>query len=289
MGGIIALFIILCIVVFPLPKFLIRHFFDICKYGAIDIYYYFKHKEYNRCPYFGRVEIVSAYRNKVFGSGKTLDVSKRVHEIYSKYNGLPVWSEEKQDFVTQHIHLISNITFRDLPYTPFLTSRQLMDVEQPEQDITIFVMDEIGAIWNSRDFKTNISTELLRNLLQVRKNKIYIIGTSQRFKFCDALLRQITGQLTCVNKWWRIIKKREYDPVDFENCTNQDLLKPLRVSYAWVTNQDYAAYDTNERVERLSNEDLLPDEQILANQGLQSGELDAATHLKKRYRRRGKR
>lgn len=194
---IILFLLFICIVVFPFPKFVIRHFFDMCRYGAVDLYYYIKRKEYNRCPFYGRVDIISAYRNKVFGSGKTLCVSKQVHDIYNKYNGLPVWDESKQAFVTQHIHIVSNVSFSDIPYTPFVTSRQLMDVEQPREDITIFVMDEIGAIWNSRDFKTNISTELLRNLLQVRKNKIYIIGTSQRFHFCDALLRQITANLVC--------------------------------------------------------------------------------------------
>lgn len=288
-GEIIGILIVVCIIVFPLPKFLIKHVFDILKYAAIDGYYYIVHKEYNRCLYFGKISITSAYRNKVFGSGKTLDISKRVHDIFTKYDGLPVWDDDLQDFVIQRIHIVSNITFKDIPYTPFVTSRQLMNVEQPKQDVTIFVFDEVGAIWNSRDFKTNISTELLRNLLQVRKNKIGIMGTAQRFRFCDALLRQITGSLYCVNKFWRIIKIREYDPFDFENCTNQDMLKPLHVSYSWVSNQDYAAYDTDERVERLSNEDMLPDEQILANQGVNSGEMDAASHLKKRFRRRGRR
>lgn len=288
-GEIIGILIVVFIIVFPLPKFLIKHAFDILKYATIDGYYYFKHKEYNRCLCYGKISITSAYRNKVFGSGKTLDISKRVHDIFTKYDGLPVWDDDLQDFVIQRIHIVSNITFKDIPYTPFVTSRQLMNVEQPRQDVTIFVFDEVGAIWNSRDFKTNISTELLRNLLQVRKTKIGIIGTAQRFRFCDALLRQITGSLYCVNKFWRIIKIREYDPFDFENCTNQDMLKPLHVSYSWVSNQDYAAYDTDERVERLSNEDMLPDEQILANQGVNSGEMDAASHLKKRFRRRGRR
>lgn len=284
----IVLFLLfICIVVFPFPKFVIRHFFDMCRYGTVDLYYYIKHKEYNRCPFFGRVDIISAYRNKVFGSGKTLCVSKQVHDIYNKYNGLPVWDESKQAFVTQHIHIVSNVSFSDIPYTPFVTSRQLMDVEQPREDITIFVMDEIGAIWNSRDFKTNISTELLRNLLQVRKNKIYIIGTSQRFHFCDALLRQITANLVCVKKTWRIVRKLAYDPMDFENCNNIDMLKPLKVSYAWITNQDYASYDTDERVERLRSDDLLPDDQILINQGAHVNDL-SAFGLKRRYRHRRK-
>lgn len=258
-----------------------------CRYGAVDLYYYIKRKEYNRCPFYGRVDIISAYRNKVFGSGKTLCVSKQVHDIYNKYNGLPVWDESKQAFVTQHIHIVSNVSFSDIPYTPFVTSKQLMDVRQPRQDVTIFIMDEIGAIWNSRDFKTNISTELLRNLLQVRKNKIYIIGTSQRFHFCDALLRQITANLVCVKKTWRIVRKLAYDPMDFENCNNIDMLKPLKVSYAWITNQDYASYDTDERVERLRSDDLLPDDQILINQGAHVNDL-SASGLKRRYRRRRK-
>lgn len=289
MGKIIVVFVFLCILIFPFPKFVIKHFFDMCKYGAIDFYYYIKHKEYNRCPHYGRVDIISAYRNKVFGSGKTLCVSKKVHDIYNKYNGLPVWDAEKGAFVAQHIHIVSNVSFTDLPYTPFVTSRQLMNVEQPPQDVTIFVMDEIGAIWNSRDFKTNISTELLRNLLQVRKNKIYIIGTSQRFHFCDALLRQITGNLLCVKKTWRIVRKLAYDPVDFENCNNISMLKPLSVSYEWITNQDYSAYNTDERVDKLRTDDLLPDEQILMNQGIHVNDLSASSHLSRRYKRRGRR
>lgn len=286
MKEIVLLFLIISIVVFPLPKFLIKHFFDICRFGAVDLYYYFKHKDYNRCPYFGRVDIITAYRNKVFGSGKTLDVSKTVHDIFKRYDGLPVWDEEEQKFVPQHIHIISNVSFTDIPYTPFVTSRQLMDVEQPKQDVTIFVMDEIGAIWNSRDFKTNISTELLRNLLQVRKNKIYIIGTSQRFRFCDALLRQITGNLVCVRKCWRILQLQQYDPFDFENCNNLEMLRPLSISYDWISDQDYAAYNTDERVDRLRSDDLLPDDQILINQGVHTNDLDMTTHLKKRFRRR---
>jgi hypothetical protein len=232
---------------------------------------------------------VSAYRNKVFGSGKTLDVSKTVHHIFNTYNGLPVWDDEDQSFVTQHIHLISNIDFSDLPYTKFVSSSQLMTVNQPPQDVTLFVFDEIGAIWNSRDYKTNISTELLRNLLQCRKNKIGIIGTTQRFKFADALLRQITGSLFCVTKFWRIVKKREYDPVDFENCTNLDLLKPLSVSYEWISNRDYHAYDTDQKVDELKKIDLLPDEQILINQGVSDSNLDIASGLSKRGRHRRKR
>jgi len=270
----------------PFIPFVIKHFYHIVLNGAVDIYYYFKHKEYNRCKFYGRVYMITAYRNKVFGSGKTLNMVKLVREIYKRYNGKPVWSEDEQGFVTQNIHIISNVTLTDIPYTPFKSVSQLKNVEQGTEDVTIFVFDEIGAIWNSRNYKDNISTELLKRLLQVRKNKIAILGTAQRFKFVDALLRQITGSIVCVRKTWRILKLLEYDAVAFENCDNIDMLKPLRKSYSFVFNKDYAAYDTSEIVDSLSKEDMLSDAEILMNQGVQQPDIDFATGIKRRFRKR---
>lgn len=228
--------IIVCLIVFiwvyvPIIPFTIKHFYHIVTNGAVDIYKYFKYKKYNECKDYGRIYMITAYRNKVFGSGKTLDMTMVARRIFNKYDGLPVWSEDKQEFVTQHIHLISNVELLDVPYTPFVSAEQMKNVTQEEQDVTIFVFDEVGAIWNSRNYKDNISTELLKRLLQVRKNKIGIICTAQRFKFVDALLRQITGSLYCINKMWRILSIREFDAVSFENCDNVDMLKPLSKSY----------------------------------------------------------
>ena len=230
--------------------------------------------------------MVTAHRNKVFGSGKTLDMTMVARRIFNKYDGLPVWSDDKKEFVTQHIHLISNVELLDVPYTPFISAEQLKNVEQEEQDITIFVFDEVGAIWNSRNYKDNISTELLKRLLQVRKNKIGIICTAQRFKFVDALLRQITGSLYCVNKMWRILAIREYDAVSFENCDNIDMLKPLSKKYKFVFDKDYLAYDTSAIVDDLKKKDMLTDAEILSAQGVIEPNIDFATGIKKRYRKR---
>lgn len=285
------LLLILAIIVFivvyvPIVPFCIKHFYHIVTNGAVDICKYFKHKEYNRCHFFGRIYMITAYRNKVFGSGKTLDMTMVARYVYNKYNGLPVWNEDKQTFVTQNIHLISNVELLDVPYTPFISAEQMKNVEQEEDDITIFVFDEVGAIWNSRNYKDNISTELLKRLLQVRKNKIGIICTAQRFKFVDALLRQITGSLYCVNKTWRILSVREYDAVSFENCDNIDMIKPLSKSYKFVFNKDYAAYDTSALVDDLKKKDMLTDAEILSAQGVIEPNIDFATGIKKRYRKR---
>lgn len=282
---IIGLIVFICVYV-PIIPFCIKHFYHIVTNGAVDLYNYFKHKEYNRCHFFGRIYMITAYRNKVFGSGKTLDMTMIARAVYNKYNNLPVWSESAQDFVIQHIHLISNVELLDVPYTPFVSAEQLKNVEQGEEDITIFVFDEVGAIWNSRNYKDNINTELLKRLLQVRKNKIGILCTAQRFKFVDALLRQITGSLYCVNKTWRILSVREYDAVSFENCDNIDMIKPLSKSFEFVFNKDYAAYDTSAIVDDLKKADMLTDSEILAAQGVIEPNIDFATGIKRRFRKR---
>lgn len=282
---IIGLIVFICVYV-PIIPFCIKHFYHIVTNGAVDLYNYFKHKEYNRCHFFGRIYMITAYRNKVFGSGKTLDMTMIARAVYNKYNNLPVWSESAQDFVIQHIHLISNVELLDVPYTPFVSAEQLKNVEQGEEDITIFVFDEVGAIWNSRNYKDNINTELLKRLLQVRKNKIGILCTAQRFKFVDALLRQITGSLYCVNKTWRILSVREYDAVSFENCDNIDMIKPLSKSFKFIFNKDYAAYDTSAIVDDLKKADMLTDNEILAAQGVIEPNIDFATGIKRRFRKR---
>lgn len=282
---IVGLIFLVCVYL-PIVPFTITHFYHIITNGAVDLYKYIKHKERNRCKAYGRIYMITAYRNKVFGSGKTLDMTMLARQIFNKFDGLPVWNEDKQEFVTQHIHLISNVELLDVPYTPFTTAEQLKNVVQDEDDVTLFVFDEVGAIWNSRNYKDNISTELLKRLLQVRKNKIGILCTAQRFKFVDALLRQITGSLFCINKTWRILSVREYDAVSFENCDNIDMIKPLSIGFHFVFDKDYHAYDTSAIVEDLKKADMLSDSEILAAQGVIEPNIDFATGIKKRFRKR---
>lgn len=282
---IVGLIFLVCVYL-PIVPFIVTHFYHIITNGAVDLYKYIKHKERNRCKAYGRIYMITAYRNKVFGSGKTLDMTMLARQIFNKYDGLPVWNEDRQEFMTQHIHLISNVELLDVPYTPFTTAEQLKNVVQDEDDVTLFVFDEVGAIWNSRNYKDNISTELLKRLLQVRKNKIGILCTAQRFKFVDALLRQITGSLYCVNKTWRILSVREYDAVSFENCDNIDMIKPLSIGFKFVFDKDYRAYDTSAIVENLKKADMLSDSEILAAQGVIEPNIDFATGIKKRFRKR---
>ena len=181
----------------------------------------------------------------MFGSGKTLSGVHYLRNLYKRYNGRKVWNPTEHRFVTQHIHIISNVELTDIPYIPFENEKQLIEVNQPEMDVTFFFLDEASTIWNSRNYKDNISHELLTNLLQCRKNKMGLVTTSQRFIFQDKLIREITSVVWQAKKMWRLQQLKSYDAFAMENCSNPLLLKPMSVSYWFIRDDDFKAYDTN--------------------------------------------
>lgn len=77
----VSLIIVVCVYM-PFIPFFIRHFYHIITNAVVDIYKYFKYKKYNECKDYGRIFMVTAHRNKVFGSGKTLDMTM-VAAVYS--------------------------------------------------------------------------------------------------------------------------------------------------------------------------------------------------------------
>lgn len=290
MSVVILLGIIVILIAFPIIPFLIRHIPDIMIYSFMDIYRFIKYKKYNECKDYGKVVTICASGTKVFGSGKTLSGVHAIRYIYEKYDGLEVWNATEKRFVTQHIHIISNVELTDIPFTFFQNEKQLIEVEQPEMDVTIFFLDESSSIWNSRNYKDNISTTLLTSLLQCRKNKIALFTTSQRFVFQDKLIRQITSEVWEAYKFWRIVRLQTYDAYDMENCTNLQLLRAIATSYWFVKDEDYNAYDTTAIVERLKkmNEsgELLTDAEVLESQGLDERCLDMVSRLSHKGRKR---
>ena len=159
---VVVLFVFICCPVIP---FLITKIHYVIKYGIMDIYRFFRYKKYNECRDYGKVITICASGTKVFGSGKTLSGVHALRYVYEKYDGLEVWNPTEKKFVVQHIHIISNVELTDIPFTFFENEQQLIEVEQPEMDVTIFFLDEASSIWNSRNFKDNISTDLLTSLL----------------------------------------------------------------------------------------------------------------------------
>lgn len=287
-AGILAAYLFIA---FPVVPFVLLHLKDVGFWGIKDIYTFFHHKRYNECRFYGRLISICADGSQVFGSGKTLSGVHAVRDIYNRYNGLKVWNPTKKKFVTQHVRVISNVELRDIPFTLFENEKQLIDIDTPEMDITLFFLDEAGAIWNSRNYKDNISHELLTNLLQSRKHKMALITTSQRFIFQDKLIREVTSEVWQARKMWRIQQLKVYDAFEMENCVNPTLLKALSTSFWFIKDKDFAAYDTNAVVDRLKkkNEEggFVSNREILEGQGVREDTtLETLNRLSRKGRKR---
>lgn len=247
--------LIFIFLLFPnLIIFIFTNLHHIIKWAFIDSFNYFKHKDYNKCTEFGMIRLNCATDNQVFGCGKTLMLVKRAINVYKKFNDKLVWDSDQNKFVVQKIHIISNVELYGVPYIKWSGVNQLIDIDKfgwPEQDITIYLLDESGAIFNSRNFRDNISTEFLTRLLQSRKNKCALYMTSQRFQFTDKILREVCNMVYFCRKKWRIVKTSSYSAYDVEHCLSIDLIKPKSIRYNFIFDKDYHSYNSYQLVEDL--------------------------------------
>lgn len=234
-----------------------------------DIYKYFKYKKWRVCNNYGYLNIYSAYSNQVFGCGKTLTMVKDAISLYKKYNNVDIYDEENHEWVTQKVHLISNIKLFGVPYYEFIDENQFTEFDKykfDKQDITVYLIDEMQALYDSRSFKDNISKDFMEQFLQCRKNKIIILATAQRFSRCDKFLRELCSTLITCQKHWRFIKCIEFNANTVEHCQDLSLVKPLNSGGVWLsTDQDYKSYDTQEHVKRLLNTEYISNDEILNN------------------------
>ena len=282
-------FVLVCGLVFfafvnPYFRYSLMHPIKTVSNAIKDVYEYIHYKRYNEFRGYGKIENYIANSNQAFGCGKTLTMVNQVIDIYNRYDGKYVYDYEKGIFVKQRIRVFSNVAFTNIPYIPFTGITQFARLEEyyktvsypydepfQTQDIIIFAVDEIGHVFNSRDFKTNFSTETLTRMLQVRKNKVLWIGTSQRWSLIDKIIRETSSEVTTCRKWWRFVLLQTYDAWELENAKSQEMLKPLNMRVWFALNKDYDAYDTNQLVEELNKQvedgDFIQTEDILARAG----------------------
>ena len=273
----ICFFIVLIILYLSYPHvaFIIRHPLLCIKWAFTDVYNYFKFKQYNNCPFYGVILAFTAFNNMAFGCGKTLSAVKTCNDISKRYNNKPVWDAERKDWDVQHVFFCSNVELKGVDnYIPFTSKSQFVEIDKfnlSKNDILIFVLDECGIVFNSREFKTNISADFLTNLLQVRHNKVGFILTAQRFSMIDKVLRECTSKVVACEKWFRIFILRTYNAYDLENADNPSLVKALSTECYLATNKLFGSYNTNFNIgklkERLENHDFMDTKEILASRG----------------------
>lgn len=278
----VVLIIFICVAC-PFVPFFVAHLPKTIYWGCIDLYKYFKYKRWREFKEHGKILTY----NGLFGAGKTLSMTHFVKGLYNQYNGLMIYDFDDKKWVKQNVHILSNYKLYGVDYEPLTNEQQIINCNYPSSDVVIVCLDEIGAIFNNRDFK-NFTPDLLTAMLQCRKRKMLMVGTAQRFSMQDKNFRQTMESAGQCKKKWRFCRVSIYDAYELENCTNPMMLKPQKTRYWFVQDSDYNSYDTSEMVTHLKKtaEDgkLLTSSEISAKQGDGFTDSSFATHKKRRFK-----
>lgn len=247
-------------------------------YEATDLSNYIKHKGWHSFNHWG----LHLYLGK-FGGGKTISAVRRVYNICKKHKGVTV---------------LTNLTLMNFPkdttIIKLVNSSQILDLP----DKSIVLIDEIGTIFNSRDFassKKSVPKPVYQLILQCRHRRIMLVGTVQRWNLLDKQLRDIADSVTECHSYFadpfsRYTTITEYDAQQYDKWSNNPLLPIKPVFYdAYVQTDDLRAkYDTIEMVEGALDAEYIPDEQILANRSDSGFNPDFIASNKKQKRALGK-
>ena len=269
--------------------------------GCKDAYKYFRYKEYNNAD-FGYIRCYTAASGRAFGSGKTLSAVADIVKMYNRYNDKLVWCRRRKKFVRQRIYILSNVEFKAVPYVHMDSLKQFVNVsdwiDKYDDDndtltITLALCDEASSQMNSRSYKDNFDPLFISTLLTSRHFRASFYLTSQKFFMIDKLMRSCVSTVYATNKLWRFQRYNVYDAVELENATNENMLQPLRRGCWFVTNKDYAAYDTHACVGMLKkaceNGDMMTEAEILAQLGSTDSDVAAVQNFSRKYRRKHKR
>ena len=275
---------ILAFIFLPLVRFICCHLHCIAHYAPKDIYDYFVHKRYNECPAFGFIKVYNGY----FGSGKSLSCVSEVIDMYRRYNGLEVYNDDMGVFLKQKVTIISNLKLMGVPYVPFESEQQFIHYEVAPSEVVIFLIDELGTVWNNRDFK-NFNPDVFQNIVQSRHRRISIYGTLPMLIGTDVNVRRYTQTVVFCKKTWRILKHTYYSGEDVENCSNLNMLQPFSIRYKFVTNRMYQQYSTVEMVGKLTR-DMEEGKLLSFNElNVEDGRSDLKqAKLRKKYKNRQK-
>ena len=188
----------------------------------------------------------------LFGGGKTLSCVHYVNHLYDRYNNKKIFDIYRKKWVTQKVHIISNVDI-NRPFEKFTTLAQVVNVAENYANIdeenntrtcTIVLGDEFSVQMNSRSFKTNIDPLFLNALLTCRHHHIMMVYNAQRFQHVDKLLRDVTNYVVDCQKVWRVCIQKTYDAWTMENVSDPTSLKPTGRRGWFITDKDFNSYNT---------------------------------------------
>ena len=168
-----------------------------------------------------------------FGSGKTSVMTVKALELCEKY---------------PQLHVLTNYTLSNFPdHTDIIKLRSAEDILNAPKN-TIVLIDEIGTIFNSRDFssgKRSVPKPVFQHLCQCRHRNMMILGTVQRFNLLDKQIRDITATVTECHTTLKHPFARKftalcYDIEEYEAYTANKLYKPLPFdSFLYIQTERY--------------------------------------------------
>lgn len=195
-----------------------------------------------------------------FGGGKTISAVRRCYNVCRTHKGVTVLTNltlEGFPDDTKIIKLVNSEQIRELP------------------DKSIVLIDEIGTIFNSRDFassKKSVPKPVYQVILQCRHRRIMLLGTVQRWNLLDKQLRDIADTVTECHSFFgdpfaRYTTCGEYDAQQYDKWFSNPLLPIRQIGYYGYVQTDElrSKYDTIEMVEGMLDAEYIPDTEILAN------------------------
>ena len=215
-----------------------------------------------------------------FGAGKTSLMTIRAYKLCKKY---------------KQLHVLTNINLANFPeWTDIIPLRTASDILNAP-DNTLVLIDEIGTLFNSRDFvsgKNSVPKPVFQHLCQCRKRHLMILATVQRFNLLDKQIRDITATVTeCSCKFphpfSRMLIGLTYDIDEYEAYCSNKMYTP-RVEYTTVeiqSEQYRHLYDTTQLIQGLLTAEYLTDEEILRNQGIIDSFGDGSKEAQKAYKK----
>lgn len=273
----------------------VSHPFKTLYYSIADFAGFLRYRKWRVCG----TGTITCYVG-LFGRGKTLSAVHHAVSVYCRYNNRKVYDPSRGRWVTQKIHVLSNVDLC-IPFERFTGLQQIVSIAENVRRIdevngtltvTLVLGDEFSVQLNSRSFKTNIDPLFLNALLTCRHHRISLVYTSQRFHHVDALLRQVTSHVITCGKVWRFMVHGQYDADDLEHAVNPRLVKPLRRFGWFISDRDYCAYDTlacvGNLVKSCTSGDMLSEEEILALQQNGPAGMDAVGRPSRSFVRRSR-
>lgn len=300
MALIIFIAVVFLLIYSPLFRCAVFHPVKTVVNGAVDLYYYFKYLKFNNADY-GFIKCYTAASGYAFGSGKTLSVVHEIVQRYNQYNGKKVWCSRRKKYVTQRIFILSNVEFLTVPFVHMDSLKQFVglsdtidDYDDEHDTLTVIyaLCDEASSQMNSRSYKDNFDPLFISTLLTSRHFRASFYLTSQKFFMVDKLMRSCVSTVYSTAKLWRFQRYSVYDAVELENATNELMIKPLKRGCWFITNKDYAAYDTHASVGMLKKAcesgDMMSEAEILQMIGSTDSDVAAVSNFSRKYKRRHK-